>query len=105
MGDFFRRSFVCSIDLSLLKSAKYVNISVGLALCFAGDITFISIVPMILGNLGFSPQQIGTMMAVFFGCDFVARILLTVISSVVRFRSRVLFLFAAGLTVMARTGK
>ncbi|ENN72030.1 hypothetical protein YQE_11319, partial [Dendroctonus ponderosae] len=98
------RSFVRSIDLSLLKSAKYVNISVGLGLCFAGDITFISIAPMILGNLGFSTQQIGTMMAVFFGCDFAARILLTVISSVVRFRNRVLFLFAAGLTVMARTG-
>lgn len=93
------------LDLSLLKDLKYLNISVGLALAFTGDMAFISIIPLMLGNLGFQNHDIATMMGLFFASDLVSRILLTIVSGLVKFRSRLLILFTSALIVLARTGK
>lgn len=93
------------MDLSLLKDLKYLNISVGLALAFTGDMAFISIIPLMLGNLGFQTHDIANMMGLFFASDLVSRILLTIVSGLVKFRSRLLILFTSALIVLARTGK
>lgn len=92
------------MDVSLLKNAKYLNISIGLALAFTADMAFISIIPLMLGNIGFGPQEIASMMAVFFGSDLLSRILLTIMSSLVRFQSRHLVLFTSILIALSRTG-
>lgn len=99
------QSFLKSMDLSLLKDLKYLNISVGLALAFTGDMAFISIIPLMLGNLGYQTHDIATMMGLFFASDLVARILLTIVSGLVKFKSRLLILFTSALIVLARTGK
>lgn len=89
----------------MLKDAKYLNISLGLALCFTGDVAFISIIPLMLGNIGFTSKDIAFMIGIFFGADLSARILLTIASSMVKFRSRLLVLFMSVFIVVARTGK
>ncbi|KAL1500784.1 hypothetical protein ABEB36_006228 [Hypothenemus hampei] len=90
-------------DLTLLKSYKYWNISIGLSLAFTGDLAFISIIPLLLGNLGFNSQEIGLMMGVFFASDLISRILLTIVSAFVRLKSRLLILFTSVLIVIGRT--
>ncbi|CAG9764128.1 unnamed protein product [Ceutorhynchus assimilis] len=98
----FWQSFIKSMDMSLLKDPKYLNISIGLALCFTSDMAFISIIPLMLGNIGFTAAQIATVMSVFFGCDLVSRILLTLVSSFAKFKSRYLVLCTSVLIVAAR---
>ncbi|XP_066249240.1 monocarboxylate transporter 7-like [Euwallacea similis] len=91
-----------SLDFHLLKSPKYLNITFGLGLAFIGDINFITIVPMILTNQGFTSQDIAFMLAVLFGCDLFSRILLTIVSYFITFRSRLLFLVTAALVAITR---
>ncbi|CAG9764127.1 unnamed protein product [Ceutorhynchus assimilis] len=97
------QSFLKSMDLSLLKNLKYLNIAIGLSICFTGDIVFVSIIPLMLGNVGFTTQDIAQMMAVFFCSDLISRILLTFITCVVTFRNRFLVLFATLFIAIART--
>ncbi|XP_050297253.1 uncharacterized protein LOC126736765 [Anthonomus grandis grandis] len=98
----FWQSFASSMDMSLLKDCRYLNISIGLALAFTGDMTFISIIPLTLRNSGFNPAEIATMMSVFFASDLVARIILTIVSSLVKFRSRFLILATCVCVIAGR---
>ncbi|XP_066249122.1 monocarboxylate transporter 7-like [Euwallacea similis] len=100
----FWTSLFESMDMSLLKNSKYLNISIGLGLAFTGDMAFISIMPLMLGNLGFQSYEIANMMAVFFASDLVARCLLTIVTTMVKLRSRMLILVTCALIVIARTG-
>lgn len=93
------------LDVSLLKEPKYLNVALGLGLVLVSDFSFISIVPVLLGNGGFVPQDIATFMAVFFAMDLVSRILLTLVSFKVTYRNRIVFLIGSALVALARFGK
>ncbi|XP_066152066.1 monocarboxylate transporter 7-like [Euwallacea fornicatus] len=99
----FWTSLVKSMDMSLLKNSKYLNVSIGLGLAYTSDMAFISILPLMLGNLGFQSQEIATMMGVFFASDLVSRCLLTIVTSLMKLRSRLLILVTCALIVIART--
>ncbi|XP_066153477.1 monocarboxylate transporter 7-like isoform X2 [Euwallacea fornicatus] len=96
------KDYSSSLDFHLLKSPKYLNITFGLGLGFIGDIAFITIVPMILTNQGFTSQDIAFMLAVFFVCDLLSRILLTIVSYFMTLRNRMVFLVTAALIAITR---
>ncbi|KAJ8925760.1 hypothetical protein NQ315_009608 [Exocentrus adspersus] len=96
------RSFSKYLDLSLLKDVKYLNISIGVSLSFTSDVAFISIIPLILINAGFSVADVALMMMVYFGADLVSRILLSAISAVCQVRNRYVFMAGSLLSAVFR---
>ncbi|XP_060535806.1 monocarboxylate transporter 7-like isoform X2 [Cylas formicarius] len=98
----FWKTFANSMDMSLFKDVRYVNISLGLALCYTADIAFFPIIPLVLGNIGFNSQDIALMMFVYFASDLVARISLSVLSGFVHVKSRYLVLGGAIFSAIFR---
>lgn len=92
------------MDLELFKDPVYINISFGLALSFTSDLSFIAIFPLILVNLGFDHSQVTTIMTIYFASDLVSRILLTVVSGVMKIKNRHLFLGGTLFSSALRTG-
>lgn len=93
------------MGIPMLGDLKYLNITVGLSLVYTSDVMFISIIPLMLGNVGFDDHQIASVMTVFFASDLVARVVLTLVSYVVTFRSRSVVLLASVLIVIGRVGE
>ncbi|XP_050296835.1 monocarboxylate transporter 12-like [Anthonomus grandis grandis] len=90
------------VSLSLLTDPKYLNLSIGLALCFTADIQFYPIIPLILGNVGFTSSQIALILSVYFGADLVARICMSIISIFVKYQCRRLFYWGALFSALLR---
>lgn len=105
LNDSFRARFAKAMDLELFKDPVYLNISFGLALSFTADLSFIAIFPLILTNLKFDHSQITTIMTIFFASDLVSRILLTIVSGLVKVRNRYLFLGGTLLSAAFRIGE
>lgn len=92
------------MDLSLLKDPKYLNISLGVSLSYTSDVNFIAIIPLLLNSAGFNTNEIALLMVVYFGTDFVARILVSVISAFFTIRNRYMFLGGAIFSTIFRIG-
>ncbi|XP_076266972.1 monocarboxylate transporter 12-like [Rhynchophorus ferrugineus] len=90
-------------SVSLLKDPKYVNICIGLALCFTADIAFYPVIPLVLSHINYSPSETATMMSVYFGADLVTRILLSLLSIFITYNSRKLFYCGAFFSIIFRT--
>ncbi|CAH1116605.1 unnamed protein product [Phaedon cochleariae] len=97
-----RREKSNNFDLSLLKDAKYLNMVVGISLAFNSDVNFIAILRMVLHNLHFEVPAIALAMTVHFCSDLVSRICFSVISALVSFRSRYVFLAGSFLSALFR---
>lgn len=77
----------------------------GLALSLTSDIAFLSILPMLLANFGFTPMETTKVMTTYFASDLACRILLSVVSAVLPLRNRYLFLAGTLFSAAFRTGK
>ncbi|CAG9764125.1 unnamed protein product [Ceutorhynchus assimilis] len=77
-----------SMDMSLLTVPKYLNITIGISLSSTSDIFFITIMPVVLTDLGFNQSEIALTMSLFFGSDLVSRTLLSVVMSCTHIKSR-----------------
>ncbi|XP_063920633.1 monocarboxylate transporter 7-like [Zophobas morio] len=97
------KSVAKSMDLHMFKDPVYVNISTGLALGFTADVAFISIIPLVLINAGFSANTAAFFMSVFFAADLVGRILLSVLSGLCTIKNRYYFLCGSFFLVICRT--
>ncbi|XP_030749793.1 monocarboxylate transporter 1-like [Sitophilus oryzae] len=91
-------------SFGLLMDPKYLNLSIGLALCFTADIAFYPIIPLVLAHLNYTNSEIAAMMSVYFGADLLARIGLSLVSVCVVYKSRRLFYAAALLSSIFRIG-
>lgn len=98
-----KKSFLESLNLSLFKDPVYINIAVGLALCFLSDAAYISLVPSFLMNSGFSFEDRSFFLSMFFASDLAARILVSAMSIFLKIKNRYLFFFGAFFTVIFRT--
>lgn len=79
--------------------------NVGLATTFCSDVSFIALIPVLLGDINFSNKDIAFMMTVFFGCDLGTRILYSVINAFYRIKSRYIYLIGTVLSALMRIGK
>ncbi|XP_060535826.1 monocarboxylate transporter 9-like isoform X5 [Cylas formicarius] len=82
------QSLLHSMDLSLFKDLRYLNISVGVAFSYTADLSFFPIIPLILGNIGYRSSDIALVLSVYYGSDLAARLILSVVSGLVAFESR-----------------
>lgn len=98
-----KKSFLESLNLNLFKDPIYINIAVGIALCFLSDAAFISLIPSFLMNSGYSFEDSSFFLAMFFAADLTARILVSVMSVFFKIPNRYLFLLGAFFTVVFRS--
>lgn len=80
-------------------------VNIGLSTSFAADVSFVALIPVLLGEINFSTQEIAFMMTVFFASDLGARILYSIINTFYRPRSRYVYFFGTVLSAIMRIGK
>lgn len=80
-------------------------INIGLSTSFAADVSFVALIPVLLGEINFSTEEIAFMMTVFFASDLGARILYSIINTFYTPKSRHVYLAGSVLSAIVRTSK
>ncbi|BFG01448.1 uncharacterized protein DMAD_01198 [Drosophila madeirensis] len=96
------RSVVDFLDLTLLKKPIYVNIVLGITFALYSDITFFTMQPVYLFELGYSRLDTATIIAIGAAADLTSRIFLAVTAVCIQVPSRYIYLAGAVFTVFAR---
>ncbi|KAH8275744.1 hypothetical protein KR026_004448, partial [Drosophila bipectinata] len=96
------RTIVDFLDLTLLKKPIYVNIVLGITFALYSDITFFTMQPVYLFELGYSRPDTATIIAIGAAADLSSRIFLAVTAVCIQVPSRYIYLAGAVLTVFAR---
>ncbi|KAH8291650.1 hypothetical protein KR018_010117, partial [Drosophila ironensis] len=96
------RTVVDFLDLTLLKKPIYVNIVLGITFALYSDITFFTLQPVYLFELGYSKTQTATIIAIGAAADLSSRIFLALTAVCIQVPSRLIYLAGAVLTVFAR---
>ncbi|XP_017036463.1 monocarboxylate transporter 7 [Drosophila kikkawai] len=96
------RRVVDFLDLTLLKKPVYVNIVLGITFALYSDITFFTMQPVYLFELGYSKVDTATIIAIGAAADLTSRIFLAVTAVCIQVPSRYIYLAGAVFTVFAR---
>ncbi|XP_001355008.3 monocarboxylate transporter 7 [Drosophila pseudoobscura] len=96
------RTVVDFLDLTLLKKPIYVNIVLGITFALYSDITFFTMQPVYLFELGYSRPDTATIIAIGAAADLTSRIFLAVTAVCIQVPSRYIYLAGAVFTVFAR---
>lgn len=80
-------------------------VNIGLSSAYCSDVSFIALIPVLLGDLNFSTKEIASMMTLFFACDVGARVLFSIMSAFYRVRNKYVYLFGTVFSVIFRIGK
>ncbi|CAG9829127.1 unnamed protein product [Diabrotica balteata] len=86
----------------LLKSAKYLNIAIGISLTFHGDNLFVGMLASVLRSINYSSVDIAKLTMVHFGCDLVSRTIYAILSAFYSFNNRYLVYGSTLLTAIFR---
>ncbi|XP_020805403.1 uncharacterized protein LOC110181839 [Drosophila serrata] len=96
------RTVVDFLDLTLLKKPVYVNIVLGITFALYSDITFFTMQPVYLFELGYNKVDTATIIAIGAAADLGSRIFLAVTAVCIQVPSRYIYLAGAVFTVFAR---
>ncbi|XP_033171831.1 monocarboxylate transporter 7 [Drosophila mauritiana] len=96
------RTIVDFLDLTLLKKPIYVNIVLGITFALYSDITFFTMQPVYLFELGYNRPDTATIIAIGAAADLASRIFLAITAVCIQVPSRYIYLAGAVLTVFAR---
>ncbi|KAH8287737.1 hypothetical protein KR054_012295, partial [Drosophila jambulina] len=96
------RTVVDFLDLTLLKKPVYVNIVLGITFALYSDITFFTMQPVYLFELGYNKVDTATIIAIGAAADLTSRIFLAVTAVCIQVPSRYIYLAGAVFTVFAR---
>lgn len=95
---YFRKRIYDTLDLSLLKDPKYVNIILGISFTFAADLSFSAVYPLLLTEFGCDANQITQILTIYYSGDLCCRILLSIVNAFNILKNRYLFLAGSVLT-------
>lgn len=90
-------------DLHLLKDSKYVILMLGLSIAIFAEINFSLHTPFILGEMGYSTQQIAVVLSCLASADIVFRFVSPFIGDYFNQTPRIMYLYSLGLLVITRT--
>ncbi|EDW82900.1 uncharacterized protein Dwil_GK24906 [Drosophila willistoni] len=96
------RTLVDFLDLTLFKQVIYVNIVLGITFALYSDITFFTLQPVYLFELGYNKVDTATIIAIGAAADLASRIFLAVTAVCIQVPSRYIYLAGAVITVFAR---
>lgn len=90
------------LDLTLLKQPVYINIVLGITFALYSDITFFTMQPIYLFELGYSKVDTATIIAIGATADLLSRIFLATTAIFIQVPARYIYLGGALFTVIAR---
>ncbi|XP_062140244.1 monocarboxylate transporter 7 [Drosophila sulfurigaster albostrigata] len=90
------------LDLTLLKQPVYVNIVLGITFALYSDITFFTMQPTYLFELGYTKVDTAKIIAIGASADLLSRIFLAVTAIFIQVPARYIYLGGALFTVFAR---
>ncbi|XP_068159983.1 monocarboxylate transporter 7 [Drosophila tropicalis] len=96
------RTLVDFLDLTLFKQVIYVNIVLGITFALYSDITFFTLQPVYLFELGYNKLDTATIIAIGAAADLASRIFLAATAVCIQVPSRYIYLAGAVVTVFAR---
>ncbi|XP_034474080.1 uncharacterized protein LOC117781430 [Drosophila innubila] len=90
------------LDLTLLKQPVYVNIVLGITFALYSDITFFTMQPIYLFELGYTKVDAAKIIAIGATADLLSRIFLAITAIFIQVPARYIYLGGALFTVIAR---
>ncbi|KAK4887868.1 hypothetical protein RN001_004139 [Aquatica leii] len=93
-----------SFDLALFKDPIYVNVAVGAALVLSSDVLYISFLPLILTNAGFSDKNLSLLMTIYVVSDLIGKTFICGLTAFVKVKNRHLLLIGATAMAAFRLG-
>ncbi|XP_077295893.1 monocarboxylate transporter 7-like [Arctopsyche grandis] len=89
-------------DLSLLKDIVFLNLMIGLTTGLMADISFFTIFPGFLYDVGFDMSQVAKSLSILGGSDLVGRAFLVIFLKFYKVRGELIFYFGILLTTLTR---
>ncbi|XP_037028665.1 uncharacterized protein LOC119068909 isoform X2 [Bradysia coprophila] len=80
-------------DLDLLKDIRYINLMVGVTIANFAELNYSILTPFVLGEYGFSKQQIATCMSLLGAMDIFTRFFVPFIAGKIGWENKTFFLF------------
>ncbi|KAF3423513.1 hypothetical protein E2986_10807 [Frieseomelitta varia] len=101
----FLEALMIFFDLDLLRDLVYVNMMLGITFANFTEMNFSLLTPFILGEYGFSKNQIATVMSILAGFDVFTRLTIPFIANFIGWQNRTFFLVGICGMATGRIGK
>ncbi|KAF5303573.1 hypothetical protein FQR65_LT08174 [Abscondita terminalis] len=89
-------------DLRLFKDWSFINLIIGLSIATTSDLAFVSLLPLLLMNVGCNTEEVATVVTVYFFSDLICRIYLSILTAVADINNRHLFLLGVVYSIVFR---
>lgn len=92
-------------DLDLLRDMRYINLMVGVTIANFAELNYSILTPFVLGEYGFSKQQIATSMSLLGAMDICTRFFVPFIAGKIGWENKTFFLLGVSGMALGRLGK
>ncbi|XP_050081160.1 uncharacterized protein LOC126568688 [Anopheles maculipalpis] len=101
-SDGFFTKVVNTFDLTLLKDKVYLNMMLGMSIAVFAEINFSLLTPFILGDLGYSTEQIASIMSTLALADLLFRFISPFVGDFLKLSPRIMYMIALSMLIVTR---
>uniref|UniRef100_A0A182WF06 Major facilitator superfamily (MFS) profile domain-containing protein n=1 Tax=Anopheles minimus TaxID=112268 RepID=A0A182WF06_9DIPT len=101
-GTGFFTKVVNMFDLTLLKDKVYLNMMLGMSIAVFAEINFSLLTPFILGDLGYSTEQIASIMSTLALADLLFRFISPFVGDFLKLSPRIMYMIALSMLIVTR---
>ena len=100
--DGFFAKVVHLFDLTLLQDKVYLNMMLGMSIAVFAEINFSLLTPFILGDLGYSTEQIASIMSTLALADLLFRFISPFVGDYLKLTPRIMYMIALAMLIVTR---
>uniref|UniRef100_A0A182U6N3 Major facilitator superfamily (MFS) profile domain-containing protein n=1 Tax=Anopheles melas TaxID=34690 RepID=A0A182U6N3_9DIPT len=100
--DGFFAKVVHLFDLTLLQDKVYLNMMLGMSIAVFAEINFSLLTPFILGDLGYSTEQIASIMSTLALADLLFRFVSPFVGDYLKLTPRIMYMIALAMLIVTR---
>uniref|UniRef100_A0A182PJE6 Major facilitator superfamily (MFS) profile domain-containing protein n=1 Tax=Anopheles epiroticus TaxID=199890 RepID=A0A182PJE6_9DIPT len=89
-------------DLTLLQDKVYLNMMLGMSIAVFAEINFSLLTPFILGDLGYSTEQIASIMSTLALADLLFRFISPFVGDYLKLTPRIMYMIALSMLIVTR---
>ncbi|XP_053659261.1 uncharacterized protein LOC128708312 [Anopheles marshallii] len=98
----FLTKVVKMFDLTLLQDKVYLNMMLGMSIAVFAEINFSLLTPFILGDLGYSTEQIASIMSTLALADLLFRFISPFVGDFLKLSPRIMYMIALSMLIVTR---
>uniref|UniRef100_A0A182SGT8 Major facilitator superfamily (MFS) profile domain-containing protein n=1 Tax=Anopheles maculatus TaxID=74869 RepID=A0A182SGT8_9DIPT len=98
----FFTKVVNTFDLTLLQDKVYLNMMLGMSIAVFAEINFSLLTPFILGDLGYSTEQIASIMSTLALADLLFRFISPFVGDFLKLSPRIMYMIALSMLIVTR---